>query len=367
MEKLVVSCGGTGGHFFPGLSIARTFAGQGKKVILLLSGVHAEEQKEIAGSFGIEAVALPPMPHYRRHPLRFIAGFFRGYRMSVKVLKEFQPEAMLGMGSFAALPTVRAALKCKIPLFLHDGNARIGKANRFFSKKAKFTATAFPAVNAAACRSEVIETGMPLRPELPESAGITKADAINEVNREFGTEFSAELPLILITGGSQGAAVFNETIPQALRDVDGKFQVIHLTGKGKLEAAQELYRQAAFPVLLRESTGKMAQLLAAADLVFSRSGGSTTAEIALFGKPAVLIPYPYAAEGHQMDNARHFGKHGAALVVENSAFTPDKAREIIAGFLQDPEKFRQMGGKMRELARPQASEELISKISAAVD
>ena len=185
MEKLVVSCGGTGGHFFPGLSIARTFAGQGKKVILLLSGVHAEEQKEIAGSFGIEAVALPPMPHYRRHPLRFIAGFFRGYRMSVKVLKEFQPEAMLGMGSFAALPTVRAALKCKIPLFLHDGNARIGKANRFFSKKAKFTATAFPAVNAAACRSEVIETGMPLRPELPESAGITKADAINEVARDM--------------------------------------------------------------------------------------------------------------------------------------------------------------------------------------
>ena len=367
MKKLVISCGGTGGHFFPGLSVAQTFAEQGKKALLLLSGVHAQEQKTIAGSFGIEAVALPEMPHYRRHPLRFIAGFIRGYRMTVKVLQEFQPDAMLGMGSFAALPVVRAALKCQIPLFLHDGNARIGKANRFFSGRAKFTATAFPAVNGKACRCPVIETGMPLRPELRKFAGLAKNDAIKEINQEFGMAFSPDVPLILITGGSQGAAVFNESIPQALLNISGEFQVIHLTGKGKLDGTRELYRQAKFPVLLLESTGKMAQMLAASDLVFSRSGGSTTAELALFGKTSVLIPYPYAAEGHQLDNARHFAGNNGAILVMNSELDPEKAAGIVSEFLNDQEKFRQIGENMRQLARPDASERLISEISANLD
>lgn len=367
MKKLVISCGGTGGHFFPGLSVAQTFAEQGKKALLLLSGVHAQEQKTIAGSFGIEAVALPEMPHYRRHPLRFIAGFIRGYRMTVKVLQEFQPDAMLGMGSFAALPVVRAALKCQIPLFLHDGNARIGKANRFFSRWAKFAGCAFPAVNPDSCRCEVLETGMPLRPELRKFAGLDKNEALAAVNREFGTSFSPDKPLILVTGGSQGAAVFNQILPEAFLKSGRDFQVIHLTGKGKLADAEKIYEKAAFPYKLLESTGKMAELLAASDLVFSRSGGSTVAELALFGKASVLIPYPYAAEGHQTDNARYFSDDGAALLVANDELTVVRAEEIVSDFLNDPEKWRQMGEKMLEKARPLAAEELIEKISAIPD
>jgi UDP-N-acetylglucosamine--N-acetylmuramyl-(pentapeptide) pyrophosphoryl-undecaprenol N-acetylglucosamine transferase len=274
---------------------------------------------------------------------------------------------MLGMGSFAALPVVRAAVKCRIPLFLHDGNARIGKANRFFSSQAKFTATAFPAVNAAACRSKVIETGMPLRPELREFAGISKSEAIDEINREFGTEFTAGLPLILITGGSQGAAVFNESIPPSLMELPGKFQVIHLTGKGKIDGTQELYRQARFPLLLLESTGKMALLLAAADLVFSRSGGSTAAELSLFGKASVLVPYPYAAEGHQTDNAGYFESHEAAKMVANSEFDTGTVNALLDDFFSHRDRWEQMGKAMRELAIPDAAAKMVAEISDALD
>ena len=367
LVKLAVSCGGTGGHFFPGLSIARTFQAQGGEVLLLLSGVHAAAQKEISEKCGIRAVALPEMPHYRRRPLRFISGFFGGYREAKRELKNFAPQALLGMGSFAALPVVLAARSCRVPLFLHDGNARIGKANRFFSRWAKFTGTAFPAVNASSCRCKVESTGMPVRPELLSFAKLGKNEAIAAVNKEFNVEYSPEKPLILVTGGSQGAAIFNETLPAAFKECGGDFQVIHLTGKGKLADAEKGYENASFPVKLVESTGKMAELLAASDLVFSRSGGSTAAELSLFGNAAVFIPYPYAAEGHQTDNARYFESSGAALLIGNSDFTVESAREVIMDFLQNREKYAVMGRKMRELSRPMAAEQMIDEISKRLD
>lgn len=365
--KLAVSCGGTGGHFFPGLSIARKFQEQGNEVLLLLSGIHAVSQKEIAENCGIKAVALPEMPHYRKRPLRFISGFAGGYREAKRELKKFAPQALLGMGSFAALPVVLAARSCRIPLFLHDGNARIGKANRFFSRWAEFTGTAFPAVNASACRCEVESTGMPVRPELLDLVKLDKNEAVAAVNREFGMDFSPDKPLILVTGGSQGAAIFNETLPRAFKECGSDFQVVHLTGKGKSADAAKGYENVSFPVKLVESTGKMAELLAAADLVFSRSGGSTAAELALFGKAAVLIPYPFAAEGHQMDNARYFEASGAAILIENSKFTVESAREVIREFLNDRDKYIQMGRKMQELSRPTAAERMIEEISSRLD
>ena len=363
LKKLAVCCGGTGGHFFPGLSIARTFQAQGGDVLLLLSGIHAESQREIAAQFNIKSVALPAMPHYSKHPFRFISGFIGGYREAEKQLKNFSPQALLGMGSFASLPIMLAAKRCRIPLFIHDGNSRIGKANRFFSRWAKFAGTAFPAVNASACHCEVSAVGMPLRPELLEFTALNKAEAIEAVNKEFGTDFISDKPLFLVTGGSQGAAVFNEILPAAFKNNGGAFQVIHLTGKGKLADAENGYKDASFPVKLVETTGKMAEVMAAADLVFSRSGGSTAAELALFGKASVLVPYPYAAEDHQMDNARYFESANAAYLVKNSSLNVDVAEKIIADYLADPEKFRLMGEKMRSLAKPEASESMIDEIS----
>lgn len=363
LERLVVSCGGTGGHFFPGLSTARSFQESGGKVLLLLSGIHALEQQKIAENAGIRALALPEMPHYRRHPLRFIRGFFNGCRIARSELHKFAPQAVLGMGSFATLPVMLAAAFEHIPLFVHDGNARIGKANRFFSYRAKFAGCAFPAVNEKSCHCPVVVTGMPLRPELRALAQVDKLSAFQSVNREFNTGFSPEKPLILITGGSQGAAVFNTVIPEALKQCSGEFQVIHLTGKGKAEDAEKGYAGAAFPYHIVESTGKMAELLAAADLVFSRSGGSTSAELSLFGKAAVLIPYPYAAEGHQTDNARYFADNQAAVLVENSQLTVEKAAGLIRDFLASPEKWKQMGKEMQQLAIPDAAERLINRIS----
>ena len=295
----------------------------------------------------------------------FGCGALGGYHAARRELRTLRPQALLGMGSFTSLPAILAARRSRIPVFLHDGNARVGKANRFFSRHAKLLATAFPTCNAEKCRGELLVTGMPLRPELEQAAGITRAEAIAGLNREFGVELDTAIPTLLIFGGSQGASIFNETVPKALRKLQEKteFQVLHLAGPKKLAEVRDAYGDVVFPSLLLESSEKMELFLGAADLVFSRSGGSTVAELARFGKASVLIPYPYAAENHQYDNARVLAGHGAAELLPNAECTPERIERLLAGLLAEPERLKQRGALAAELARPAAAERLLAEIA----
>lgn len=339
-NRVYISCGGTGGHFFPGLSLARELKKRGVAVRLLLSGVNSVVQSRQGAEFGIDAAILPRMPSPGKNPLRmirFLLGLLGGFIQCFFLFLFRRPDYIILMGSFASAPAALAAGILFVPVFLHDGNARIGKANRMLSPFAGFMGTAFPAVNKESCRCEVVCTGMPLRPELEEFRGITRAEAVAGLNEKYGSKLLPELFTILIFGGSQGAATINNALPPALKKISGgKFQVLHLTGKGKLEETAKLYEGAEFPLLLLESSPRMELFLGSADLVFSRSGGSAVAELLLFGKNAVLIPYPYAAEDHQTDNARYCVDSGAAEMVSDREFSPEKAYSIIRKYLDDP-------------------------------
>ncbi len=364
LQRLIITCGGTGGHFYPGLSLARTFAERGGSVLLLLSGIHAARQKAIAEKNGIRALTLPEMPSPGfRHPLRafrFLRGLFGGTLQARREIRAFRPDALLGMGSFASLPAIFAARLLRCPIFLHDGNARIGKANRFLSRQARFLGTAFPAVNANRCRCPVACTGLPLRPELLQTP-LAAAEARRALADRFGIPLEPNRTTILIFGGSQGAQALNQRVPEALfllRDIP--FQVLHLSGPGKFDDAKAVYANAPFPALVLPATEEMALFYAAADLVVSRSGGSTVAELAQFGKPTLLIPYPYAAEDHQTDNARHFAAAGA--VIPNARCTADHLTALLREFLQSPEKRDRCASAAAALARPDASDALLQAI-----
>lgn len=368
LKRLFITCGGTGGHFYPGLAVAHKFRQKGGEVILLLSGVNAKAQAEIARNQGIEAEILPFMPHPARKPFKFISGLTGGFLKTIRLTKKHSPQALLGMGSFASLPAVAGIKFMRIPLFLHDGNARIGRANRWFSRCAKMTASAFPCVNADAVKAPLVITGMPARQKLADTRNMDKKTAISELNRLFGANLDENRKTILVFGGSQGAEVFNKFFPQAFMELeDRNFQILHLCGKGKMEIPQKIYSTAKFPYLLLESSEKMELFLAAADLSACRSGGSSLAELALFGLPAILIPYPAAAEGHQTDNAEVFAKQNAAVLVHNKDLDITKAKELILDFLNDPEKWQNMAKNMASLARPDASAELLSLIENAVE
>jgi UDP-N-acetylglucosamine--N-acetylmuramyl-(pentapeptide) pyrophosphoryl-undecaprenol N-acetylglucosamine transferase len=361
-----ISCGGTGGHFYPGLSIARELQKQNKGVKLLLSGVNSRPQSQAAAAQNITSVVLPHMPSPGKNPLRwlqFLAGLAGGFIITFFHFCAKRPRGVIIMGSFASAPAALAAKILLVPVFLHDGNARVGKANRFLSRWAKALCTAFPAVNQAQCRCRPVCTGMPVRPELEAKRFIEKSEAISLLNKEFQSTLATEKYTILIFGGSQGAATLNKTLPMALKELTGfDFQVIHLTGKGKKAETLALYENVTFPHLVLESSPLMELFLGSADLVFSRSGGSSVAELALFGKNAVLIPYPYAAEGHQADNAAFYVQAGAGEMVSDSQFTQRCAAEILTRHLSAPAVGKERALAARKAACPEAAAAFLKHI-----
>ena len=363
--KIAISCGGTGGHFYPGLSIARKVNQMGGMAILLLSGVNSEQQQKIAENVNVQAYALPYMNSPRLKNLhKFAKGFFDGSKMARKILKDNEINVVLGMGSFASLPPIIAAKSLQLPLFLHDGNARVGKANRILSRLAKKLWSAFDMVNAKKlhCPSECI--GMPLRPEITDIERISKEEAINKLNDCFGSQLASDKVALLIFGGSQGAEIFNVTIPKALKELAKvyDFQVIHLTGKGKLDYTHDLYKDAVFPLLLLESSEKMELFYQASDLVFSRSGGSSVAEIAFFGKASILVPYPYAAENHQYDNACYLSENGAAVVLNNKNCDDETVVQNIDKLLGNPKELKKMSDCASKKAKLDVAEKIITEI-----
>lgn len=356
-EYLVITCGGTGGHFYPGLSIARTQQARGRKVLLLLSGKNSVEQKKIAGKFNIPCLTLPNMPSPSlKHPgscLRFFKGLLSGCSQAKRILKSEKPSAVLGMGSFASLPVIWAAKSLRLPIFLHDGNARIGKANRFLSRYAKVLATAFPAVNSDKVRCRYIVSGMPVRPELKQH-NLSKADAVTALNEKFKSSLNDEFFTILLFGGSQGARKLNNVFGKAVRalaEQHKNIQLIQLTGAGEFDAVARLHGEPDFPLLLLPGLSEMHWAFQAADLVICRSGGSTVAELNAFGKYAVVVPYPYAAELHQDDNADYLVTLNAAEKVNNSDLDDVMALELLERLYNNRKAIAESG---RKSIRPEA-------------
>ena len=342
-DYLIITCGGTGGHFYPGLSIARAQQERGKKVLLILSGKNSAEQSRIAEKYNINCITLEhmPSPSIKRPAScwKFIKGLISGISKAKSIMKKEQPDAVLGMGSFASLPVIWAAKNLKLPIFLHDGNARIGKANRFLSRYARKLATAFPAVNADKVRCPHTVSGMPVRPELKQTA-LSKSQAITALNSKFKSSLSGDHFTILLFGGSQGARKLNEVFGSAIKKLAGKhhdLQLIQLTGAGEFEAMNKFHADTACPMLLLPGLPEMHWAYSAADLVICRSGGSTVAELNAFGKYAVVIPYPFASELHQDDNANYLATLGAAEKISNSALEPDMALKLLEKLYNSPD------------------------------
>ena len=369
LERLLITCGGTGGHFYPGLAIAKAHQKRGGKVKLLLAGKNIESQQKIAAAQGVDSILLPAIPPLRQSPFKFAFMSIKGVLICLEEVYKFSPQALVGMGSYTSLPAVLAAklkLFPRTPLYLHDGNARIGKANRIFSYLARFLAVAFPADNAKKIKCPLHVTGMPIREKLIESSGtLNKADSISAINKLYQTDFDAAAPTILIFGGSQGAAEFNASLPESLLEInDSRMQVLHLAGKSKLESTRNAYSGAVFKKLLLESSEQMEYFLGAADIIFCRAGGSSLAELALFGKAAAMIPYPFASEDHQRANAQCFADVDGGIILDSKELSTSRSREIIREFLEQPDLWKKRGENARKLAAPRAADDFLDRIEA---
>ena len=342
-QKIVISCGGTGGHFYPGLSIAREFDKQGGKALLMLSGIHAEAQMAIAASYGIDAIALEKMPRPSGvvGMWGFLRGFLKGMKRSKLAYREFAPNAYLSTGSFASLPTFIAARQAKLPIFLHDGNVRIGRANRKLSVHARKLFAAYPPCNQEAVGAKIEIVGMPLRPELGER--LSKTDAATTLNTLYNWQLDPARPVALVMGGSQGARALNEAIAGARKLLSGAdLQIIHLCGAKLHEESKALYGDMPPGVYLLPESQYMREIYSVADIAVARAGGSTIAELLHFGIFGVLVPYPYAAEDHQTDNARYMESIGAARLLMNELVNAEALKDEFTSLLSEPEKYSKL-------------------------
>ncbi len=359
--KIVITCGGTGGHFYPGLTIANEIKKQNNDILIVLSGRNIESQSKIVNQNGInyKVFLAPSLPKKIRDIFLFPFKLLKGFLEMRKILKDYKPDAILGMGSFASIPSSLAAVSLKIPLFLHDGNSYAGKANTFLSRFAKCFFASYPLKNKDKCKCDIIMTGMPVRDSLLNQQ-ISKIDAIEKINKQYNASLNKNTITFFIFGGSQGAKFFNDYLPNLFNKLNNdKIQIIHLTGKNNKERVQELYNNGNINNLILEYSTEMEILYSASDFIISRSGGSSLAEIAIFKKFAFFIPYPFAAEQHQKINAEYFEKSGVAEIIDEKDYSEDILIEKINKRIDN---IKNMSLNFAEIAKPNATKDIVLNI-----
>jgi UDP-N-acetylglucosamine--N-acetylmuramyl-(pentapeptide) pyrophosphoryl-undecaprenol N-acetylglucosamine transferase len=356
LENVVIACGGTGGHLFPGLAVGQELRQRGCAVTLMVSPKDIDQQA-IQSITGMGIVTLPAVGLSRVGFFQFLSGFWRSYRLAKACFAQRPPQFVLAMGGYISAPPIIAGRRCGAKTFLHESNSIPGRANRWLARWVDGAFVFFPptAEKLPARRVEVV--GMPVRPQFlePMTPGAARV--------AMGLDPAA--PVLLVMGGSQGARKVNELVlrfaPQ-LRQAIPNLQFVHLTGNHDLEPVRAQYKTLGIPAVVHAFWSEMGLALAAADVAVSRAGSSSLAELAARGLPAVLIPYPSAANNHQFYNARAFVQSGAARMFAQDSATPDVLAHEILELIRNPLKRSAMQNALADWNAPAAAGDIAERI-----
>ncbi|MEP6698189.1 MAG: undecaprenyldiphospho-muramoylpentapeptide beta-N-acetylglucosaminyltransferase [Verrucomicrobiota bacterium] len=345
----VIACGGTGGHLFPGLAVAEVLRARGHEVLLFIS------EKEI------DTLALSGHSDFRFHKLPTIGlpspfspailGFARRFKESLSLCREiyrkFKPHVILGMGGFTSTAPVFAGKLRGTPTFVHESNAIPGKANRYTARMVRAVLLGFKECAPFFPRVRTEVTGTPIRHEL------------QPMDRRLSREklgLRPDLLTVLIMGGSQGASGINQAMIKSLPLLQGlPLQIIHLAGSRDERLVADNYQREKIPAHVAAFHHAMGEVYSAADFAITRSGAASLAELAAFALPAILVPFPYAAEDHQTRNAEIFERANAAVILKEADLTVESLAQIIREFGDHPDKIRTMSDNSARLAPKNAA------------
>lgn len=352
--KVAIACGGTGGHLFPGLAVADVLLERGHEVMVFISEKEIDAlatkgrvdlRFEKLPSIGMPSVFSPAI-------VKFLLRFGGSLKKCRQYFASFQPDAVLGMGGFTSTAPALAGKLRKIPTFIHESNAIPGKANKLTARFCTAVLLGFQECAAYFPKMEYWVTGTPVRHSL-----LGPVDRTATL-RKFGLRDG--VTTLLIMGGSQGAQGLNRATHSALAGFPAdQIQVIHLTGKQCEDTVREAYAKQGRTAYVAAFHHDMQEAYALADLAISRSGAASLTELSCFGIPAILIPYPYAAEDHQTLNAQIFVKAGAAILCkEENAMGGDLA-EILGRLLAKPELIPSMAEKSRTFSNRNAAASVV--------
>jgi UDP-N-acetylglucosamine--N-acetylmuramyl-(pentapeptide) pyrophosphoryl-undecaprenol N-acetylglucosamine transferase len=356
LGNVVIACGGTGGHLFPGLAVGQELRQRGCAVTLMVSPKNIDQQA-IQTIAGMGIVTLPAVGLSRAAFFRFVSGLWRSYRLAKACFAQRPPRIVLAMGGYISAPPILAARRFGAKTFLHESNSIPGRANRWLARWVDGAFIFFPEAgkNLAARRLEAV--GMPVRPQFlePMTPGAARA----------AMGLAPDGPVLLVMGGSQGAARVNELIVRfapELRRALPNLQFVHLTGSRDLDPVRARYQALGIPARVHAFCNEMAPAMAAADVAVSRAGASSLAELAARRLPAVLIPYPSAANNHQFYNARAFVQSGAARMMAQDSARPEQLVNEILELIRNPLMRSSIQNALARWHSPAAAGDLAERI-----
>jgi len=354
---IVLAAGGTGGHVFPAEALAQSLRVRGYR-LALITDRRGTSYGGVLGTLETHHLPLTRMSGGIVTRARGMLSLAAGYYRARSLLRRLAPDAVVGFGGYPSLPTVLAATRLRIPTVLHEQNAVLGRANRLLAKRVDAIATSFPDVAflGPELRSRVTLTGNPVRP------GMITARAMG-----YALPAADEKFRLFIIGGSQGASIFSKVLPAAVGKLAPhlreRLQIAQQCRSEDIEAARAAYAAAGVDAELQTFFSDVPARLAAAHLVICRAGASTVAELAVAGRPAILVPYPHATDDHQSANARALAALGGGWVIANSEFNDVSLAERLSAFLADPAPLARAAAAARGAGRPDAAERLADVIA----
>jgi len=349
-RRFIMMAGGTGGHVFPALATARALQELGHEVYWL--GAKGGMEERLIGETDIPLSLIHISGLRGKGKLALLLAPFRLMRAlgeAYTLLRRIRPDCVVGMGGFVTGPGGVAAWMQRTPLIIHEQNAVAGMTNRLLTRFATTVLEAFP----RSFGGKVITrcTGNPVRKDLA---------SLPEPEQRLDGRVAPVR--VLVVGGSLGAQVFNQQLPQALALLpkNERPEVRHQCGEKNLDAARKAYVDAGVSASVEPFIRDMAEAYAWADLVICRAGALTVSELCAAGVGAVLVPFPHAVDDHQTRNGQHMVKAGAAILVPQSQLTPEVLAETLKDLAGSREKILKMAEAARSLARPDATERVVN-------
>lgn len=354
----VLAAGGTGGHLIPAFALATELERRGHHVALITD----ERGANIPGKPDFLPAHVLPAGRFCKNPLNWIKGLRaigQGRDMALRLFESFEPSAVVGFGGYPSLPALLASTSAAIPSVLHEQNAVLGRVNRFMAGRVEAIATAYPEIRRLKPKhaGKVHLVGNPVRGE------------VLQLREEPFPAFTEDgLLRVLVTGGSQGASVLSQVVPDGLAMLQpalrSRLQVTQQCRPEDLEAVRERYRNHDIPAELGTYFEDMAARLADAHLFIGRAGASTIAELTAVGRPAILIPLPIATDDHQAANAREMAKKGGARMVRQEYFTAKELAKQIQAMAQNPQSLATAAHAAWNCGRPHAAKELADLVES---
>ncbi|MBS1586740.1 MAG: undecaprenyldiphospho-muramoylpentapeptide beta-N-acetylglucosaminyltransferase [Bacteroidetes bacterium] len=356
--RIIIAGGGTGGHIFPAVAIGHALQRIAEGTQLLFVGAKGKMEMEKVPQEGFEIVGLDIAGFNRSNILKNLALPFKLIKsrsQARKILKEFKPNAVVGVGGYASFPVLSAAQGMNIPTLIQEQNSFAGKSNKILAKKAKAVCVAYEHMERFFPKDKLVMTGNPVRKKISDMR-ITRGEGQDWLGLDKGKT------TLLVVGGSLGAKSINEAIDARMEEIlADDVQVIWQTGKPYYEQAKNRAESFKGKVKVFEFIKEMDYAYAAADVVISRAGALAIAELCIAAKPVVFVPYPFAAEDHQTSNAMALVEHNAAMMVKDNDAKSELVKKLKT-LLHDSAMQDVMSKSLHMLAIKDADERIARKV-----